>query len=168
MAVDTTRSLLPAAQVWRARPVGVRARLGARGLDDRLAAGENPASDALLACRSAQLVSRRARCRIAEGLERLLSERAARAVYSAAIPFNGQAVKIGRPALQQLARALRAPESAEPQGVAIALLVLTEPSSALYRPAYPEQLYEIAREALIALTPQLSARGLNESAQELG
>jgi hypothetical protein len=30
---------------------------------------------------------------------------------------------------------------------------LTEPSSALYRPAYREELYEVARAALFALGP---------------
>jgi hypothetical protein len=60
-------------------------------------------------------------------------------------------VRIARPALEQLAAALRSRDSVQPQGVALAQLLLTEPSSALYQPADPDELYRAAREALLAL-----------------
>jgi hypothetical protein len=130
----------------------VLARLAAPRLDARLAAGEDPASDPALACRSRRLVSDRSRRRLACGLERSWSP-PGDAVLSAAIPVDGDAVALARPALQQLASALRSRADVDPRGVAIARILLTEPCSALYHPAYPEQLYELARAALLALEP---------------
>ena len=46
---------------------------------------------------------------------------------------------------QQLVHALRAPERVHPRGVAVTRLFLTDPCSALYLPAYPDELHEIAR-----------------------
>jgi hypothetical protein len=75
------------------------------------------------------------------------------AVLSAAVAVDEHAVEAARPALQQLALALRSRADVEPRGVAITRVLLTEPSSALYRPAYREELYEVARAALFALGP---------------
>jgi hypothetical protein len=73
------------------------------------------------------------------------------AVLSAAVAVDEHAVEVARPALQQLASALRSRADVEPRGVAIAQILLTEPCSALYRPVYREELYELARAALLAL-----------------
>jgi hypothetical protein len=73
------------------------------------------------------------------------------AVLSAAVAVDEGAVEVARPALQQLASALRSRADVEPRGVALTQILLTEPSSALYRPAYREELYELARAALFAL-----------------
>jgi hypothetical protein len=73
------------------------------------------------------------------------------AVLSAAVAVDEHAVEVARPALQQLASALRSRADVEPCGVAIAQILLTEPCSALYRPVYREELYELARAALLAL-----------------
>jgi hypothetical protein len=127
----------------------IRARLAAPRLDARLAMGEDPHGDAALACRSVQLVSERSRRRLARGLERACS--AHRAALSAAVPAHGRAVELARPALQQLATALLWADSVEPRGVALATILLTEPCSALYQPACPEELDEAAREAVAAL-----------------
>ena len=67
------------------------------------------------------------------------------------------ALEVARPALQQLASALRSRADVEPRGVAITQILLTEPSSALYRPAYREELYEFARAALFALGSRVAA-----------
>jgi hypothetical protein len=129
----------------------VLARLAAPRLDARLAAGEDPLSDVVLACRARRLVSGRARRRLACGLERAWSIPPGHAVLSAAVAVDERAVKVARPALLQLASALRSRADVEPRGVAITQILLTEPSSALYRPAYREELYELARAALFAL-----------------
>jgi hypothetical protein len=138
----------------------IRVRIASPGLDRRLAAGEDPSSDATLACRSAQLLSKRARRRIALGLKRVLSDRPDRAVCSAALSCNWRAVEIARPALEQLATALRSRDSVHPRGVALSNVLLTEPCSALYQPAYADELYELAREALFALAPDGAASSL--------
>ena len=57
--------------------------------------------------------------------------------------------EIARPPLEQLAIALRSPEPIQPRGVALTRLLLTDPCSAVYAPAYSDQLYDIAREALL-------------------
>jgi hypothetical protein len=129
----------------------VLARVVGRRLDARLAAGEDPQSDVVLACRSRLLVSGRSRRRLASGLERAWSTPAGHAVLSAAVPVDERAVEVARPALQQLASALRSRADVEPRGVALTQILLTEPCSALYGPAYREELYELARAALFAL-----------------
>jgi hypothetical protein len=140
----------------------LRVRLAAPRLDARLAAGEDPIADAAVARRSTQLVSTRVRRRIAAGVERLCSESAERPGFTAAIPVHRRAVQIARPALAQLAAALRSRDSVQPRGVALAQLLLTEPGSALYQPANPDELYRAAREALLALGTGQAARGKPE------
>jgi hypothetical protein len=135
----------------------VLARLAARRLDARLAAGEDPLSDVVLACRSRRLVSGRSRRRLACGLERTWSMPPGHAVLSAAVAVDERAVEVARPALQQLASALRSRVDVEPRGVAITQILLTEPSSALYHPAHREELYELARAALLSLGPREAA-----------
>jgi len=130
---------------------GVLARVAAPRLDARLAAGEDPRGDVVLACRARRLVSWRSRRRLACGLERAWSVPPGHRVLSAAVAVDERAVEVARPALQQLAWALRSRADVEPCGVAIAQMLLTEPSSALYRPAYRDELYELARAALFAL-----------------
>jgi hypothetical protein len=66
---------------------------------------------------------------------------------------DAQALQLAAPALSQLARALRSRDSVSARGVALARHLLAEPSSPLYRPQYPAELYEAAREALLALVP---------------
>jgi hypothetical protein len=129
----------------------LRVRMAAPRLDARIAAGEELSADPHLAHRATQLVSMRSRRRVAAGLERVWRSRCERPVLSAAIPFDRYAVSVARPMLAQLAVALRTRAWVHPRGVAITQLLLTEPSSALYWPAHPDHLYEVAREALFAL-----------------
>jgi len=149
-AIEPARSSRPRA-IATAFVRDVLARVAARPLDARLAAGEDPLSDVVLACRSRRLVSGRSRRRLARGLERAWSMPPEHAVLSAAVAVDERAVEVARPALQQLASALRSRTDVEPRGVAITQILLTEPCSALYHPAYREELYELARAALFAL-----------------
>jgi hypothetical protein len=77
--------------------------------------------------------------------------RSGRAVLSAAVAVDEHAVEVARPASQQLASALRSRADVEPRGVAITQILLMDPSSALYPPAYREELNELAHAALLAL-----------------
>jgi hypothetical protein len=151
-----SRILLPR-RVWM--------HVAGRALDDRLAGGEEPSSDPALAARARYLLSRRPRDTIVRGLERVLSEPTRRASLSAAMSCDPAAVEVARPALEQLARALRSREGLEPRGVAVTHILLTEPLSALYRPAHRDELYEAAREALFALGPD-RARGRTAKPEE--
>jgi hypothetical protein len=150
----------------RARPVptpGILLRLQARSagprLDARIAAGENPRLERALACRSAQLVSKRSRRQLAGGLERLWLSQRGRAAFSAEIPFNRQAVQTARPTLEQLATALRSHAAVQPRGVALTRVLLTDVCSPVYRPAYADQLHDVACEALSALDAHKAACG---------
>jgi hypothetical protein len=129
----------------------VSVRLAAPRLDAQLAAGEDPFSGPALALRAAQLASRRLRRQLAAGLEHAWSGGRERGALSAALPVDATAVQIARPALEQLANALRSRERVAVRGVALTQILLTQPGSALYASRYPEELYERAREALLAL-----------------
>jgi hypothetical protein len=129
----------------------LKARLLAPGLDARVAAGEAASADKLLAIRSRQLSSQRQRRRLAAAVERLDLRPSRRPGISAAIPLEPRALHVGRPALAQLAQALRRPDAVHAQGVALTKLLLTEPASPLYRPRHSAAVYEAAREALLAL-----------------
>jgi hypothetical protein len=118
-----------------------------------LAAGEDPSSDHLLALRAAQLASGRARRRLAAGLERVCRKQDRRVGLSAAIPVHAGAIEVARPALLELAAALRCRRSVRAQGVARAQLLLTEAEGPLYTARRREALYEAASDALLALGP---------------
>ena len=126
-------------------------RLAAQRLDARLAAGEDPLSSPTLALRAAQLASRRSRHQLADALEHAWSRAREADALSSAIPVDAEAVGIAWPALKQLAVALRSRERVGVRGVALTRVLLTEPGSALYGSRHPEELYERAREALLAL-----------------
>jgi hypothetical protein len=155
MAAVATRSVVPATRTarvdgpWRR----VWSRLTAAQLDARLATGQDPRASAAFACRAEQLVSRRSRRQLAAAVERVYLRRHERAAFSAAIPTDGQAIELARPALEQLARALRSGDSVQPGGVALIKVTLTDGMSALYRPAYPEALHDVVRRSLRLLGP---------------
>ena len=112
-------------------------------------------SDVGVPYRARRLVSMRTRRRIASSLELICDGRPELARLSAAAPVDERAVEIARPALLQLARALRSRAGVAQRGVALAYTLVTDPYSALYRPAYRDELYEIARETLFALGANL-------------
>lgn len=126
------------------------------GLDARLAGGEPPSADAVLALRAAQLCASGARTRVANGLERALTDDG-RPGLSAAVPVNRRAVQSARPYLAQLIETLRSPAPVAPQGVARARQLLTDAASPLYPPARPTDLRHAAGQALWELDPALRA-----------
>jgi hypothetical protein len=129
----------------------VSARLHATGLDARLAAGEYPFASPGLAVRAAQLVSRHSRGVLATGLRHALTRDRSDGALSSSVAVDRQAVTLARPALAQLAEALGQRERPGVRGVAMTRVLLTAPDSPLYAARYPEELYEWAREALLAL-----------------
>jgi hypothetical protein len=170
-AVPATGWLAPGAPPWPTPGALLHlwARLAAPRLDLRIAAGADPCLERALACRSAQLVSNRSRRQLAGALERLWSRARQPAGFSAAIPCNRDAVQIARPALQQLATTLRSHDAVQARGVALTRLLLTDMCSALYRPAYTDQLYDVACEALSALDRHHASEASNARTQiELG
>ena len=126
-------------------------RLAAPQLDARLARGEDPFSSPTLALRGARLASPRLRRQLASGLEHALGCHAGGGALSASVPVDAAAVAIARPALEQLAAAVRSRDRVGVRGVALVQVLMTDPASPLYAARYPEELYERAREALFAL-----------------
>jgi hypothetical protein len=134
--------------------LAARVLLTRSGLDARIAAGEDPAADAALTLRGAQLASAGNRRAVADGLERALHRSRRTRSISAAIPVNEEALAAARPAIEQLIAALRGNGTKRPQGVALAAQLLTDAASPLYAPSEVNALYGAARAALLALTPQ--------------
>ena len=124
----------------RARVVS---RMRAGALDARIRAGEPLDVDDALACRAHQLTARRARHMVAEGLERAALRAAlpAEAVITTRIPVQREAAGDAFRPLTTLARRLRDDAGpARPQGVALALRLLTDGAAPLHAPSEPGTL----------------------------
>jgi hypothetical protein len=132
----------------------LQARIAGPSLDARLAGGEQPWSDPVLASRASQLVTDRNRRRLVQGLERALAGPPDRVSFSSAVACNHQAVEVARPALEQLVQALYSRDQVQAQGIVLTHRLLTDPCSALYHPAELDELDEVARQALVALAPE--------------
>jgi hypothetical protein len=131
--------------------LAARVLLTRSGLDARLAAGEDPASDPALTLRSAQLVSAAGRRELARDLERALRHSGRGQSLSAAVPVNQEALAAARPAIEQLIAALRGRAAPRPQGVALAAQLLTEPASPLYTPSEIDATHRAVLAALLTL-----------------
>jgi hypothetical protein len=124
----------------------------ARALDRDLAAGGRPDRDELHASRTLQLLSATYRRQIAEGLEKAVRVSARRrGPELARSQLQRTAIWDERAALLDLATRLLSPRPASAQGVAIAVLLLSEPDSPLHEPARPGAIGALARTALDGL-----------------
>jgi hypothetical protein len=134
-----------------------RTRLSRHHLDGLILRAVARPDDRALALREAQLAGRRERTRAAAVVENALEVRPQRAA-SAAVPVDFAAVAVARPALDELIAMLRSPSPVEPRGVALALRLVGDAGSPLFRPpggadTDREALYREARRALFALAP---------------
>ncbi len=124
-------------------------------LDARLAAGEDPQSAPDLALRARQLCDLDARRRLGRDLLGIL-RRAETWRWSLTSTIAPATAAIGdaRPALIQLAVALRSPEPVRAQGVAQVLVLLRDGNGPLYAHGdEPGALYFAARDAMLAMRP---------------
>ena len=128
----------------------LRTRLHARRLDRELAAGRELASDPLLRVRAEALTSPEVRDRLATRLEQIIGY-AELAPRDAAVPVHVGAVKDSQSALASLAGALRERVPVSAQGVARAMILLTDGAGPLYWRASNLDLGVAARSALTAL-----------------
>ena len=85
------------------------------------------------------------------GSTRALGRKREASALTAAVPVDAGAVELARPVAGAARQRTRSRERVAIRGLAITQLLLTEPGSPLYASRYPEQLYEWAREALLAL-----------------
>jgi hypothetical protein len=116
------------------RGLRLRVRLFHWKLDERLAAGVDPASELALAVRAAQLLSARHRRRLAAAMERLVREADAppHRSFSVALEPARDQVAEARSSLLFLAYLLRHADPAGARGVAIVERLLTDGRSDLY------------------------------------
>jgi hypothetical protein len=123
-------------------------------LDRQLAEGASPVASAALTVHARRITATRGRARVAAGLERVRRDALApRPGYSATIRPHRREALAARTVLDALVRRLRAPERVSARGVALLRVLLTDGSSALYRPGEDGALGSALRSAAIALEP---------------
>jgi hypothetical protein len=139
---------------WQRVSVELIVRWRAAELDRQLAEGASPDAGVVLAVRAGRITGRRGRMRVAAGLARVRRDaQACRPGFSAAVlPHRGE-VLAAQTVLDALERRLRARERVTARGVALLMVLLTDGSSALYRPGEAGALGSELRAAAAALEP---------------
>lgn len=138
-------------------PVALSLRVLVRrtALDARLAEGEDPEHTPELALRARQLRELKTRRPLGRAILAILDRAESRGPsFTSAVPVSREAIDDARPALAQLAIALRSPEPVRAQGVAQVLVLLRDGAGPLYaRDDEPSTLHFVARRALLAMRP---------------
>lgn len=129
----------------------VLARLGAHTLDRRLADGEPPEAGRLLAVRAAMTGTVAARRRLADCWQELLSVATRANVRPGArVPLARSQILAARPEIDRLMAVLTDERPVAARGVAMASLLLTEPSP-VYRVGRPDTTLSQAVEEVIGV-----------------
>lgn len=117
------------------------------GLDQALAAGEDPSRDDLLACRADQLHSEKPRRKIAGALRRAVDEADRPASLRACVPVS-HSVRAVRAPLLILAARLETDPAVGIRGVALANMLVTDSTSPLFGSSTVDEL-EAATDAAL-------------------
>ncbi len=141
-------SRCPAARTPLSRRLA--ARVKRFGLDRALAAGEDPHSDPLLACRAEQLGSAPARRRIAGALRGVVQQADRPVSLSAAVP-TAPSVRALRDTMLTLAARLEGERAVGIRGVAKTNVLLTDPASPLFGSSTVDELEDALEDAIIGL-----------------
>jgi hypothetical protein len=129
----------------------IRGRLAGISLDAALAAGADPNCSPALRERARWLTSPRCRARVAARLAKVADESHWSAIGWSSVVPPAQAALAAAPALLRLAREVIETDDANPRGVALALELVSDGASPLYRgPTIDEVLdaIEAAEDAL--------------------
>jgi hypothetical protein len=111
------------------------ARLRATSLDRRLAAGEAPVSDRLLAARANLIVGRRSRRHLADDWEHLLATARGPVVpRSPRLPVRSSSILAAEREVDEIVAVIRQADRVNPRGIALARLLLTDGGGPLYNP----------------------------------
>jgi hypothetical protein len=127
--------------------------LGA-SLDQQLAAGCLPESTRLLAARARDIVSLPRRTSLSDNWDHLL--RVAQRGSSRRlpnVPLRSAAILAAEPAIRELIERLTAPLPVGARGVAMASVLLTDPTSPVYGRRGPRSLADLLQAAIIQLDP---------------
>jgi hypothetical protein len=127
--------------------------LGA-SLDRQLAAGGRPESTRLLAARAQHIVSLPRRTGLAGHWDHLLRvARRAPSRRTRAVPVRAAAILAAEPAIRDLMECLTAPLPVAARGVAMAGVLLTDPTSPVYSRSGPRSLTDRLQDAIVQLDP---------------
>lgn len=142
-------------------PLSIRIRtwLHRYKVDRELAAGADPNLDPLRRARACELVRESTRHKIADSLERVLRQvDSIPQGRSSQAPIAGGPILYSRSDLETIVERLKAPAAASPQGVAKAVLLLTECTGPLYGGS-EQELARASRAAVHAIDrgPALAA-----------
>lgn len=121
-------------------------------LDEQLASGADPVTDALLWRRAAQLHSRSTRSDLAQTLESALSEARKTWSISARLPLRRAEVRACADDVLALAARLRDDRPIDVQGAAMVARLVFDGTSPMYRDGATSLLYAV-RSARLALDP---------------
>jgi hypothetical protein len=151
----TTTSHKPRARrTESAVALSLRVLLRRRALDAHLAAGIDPDQTPELARRARQLCDLDTRRPLGRAIEAIVARADTPGpTLSGAIPAPRSAIDFARPALTQLAIALRCPEPVCAQGVAEVVVMLRDGAGPLYVDDGESSLYFAARRALLHMRP---------------
>ena len=133
---------------WWAR---VRARAWHWSLDSRIASGADPRTSPALQARAEQLVAPPYRARLAANLELVVAGADEPYALTTAAALRRGPLREARDAVLALAARLRDAGDTRPQGVAIAVSLLTDVAGPLYNPAAEDGIDDTARRATAAL-----------------
>ncbi len=138
-----TGTLFEPARVWLQR--------GA--LDRRLARGADPGASRALSRRARQLMSRRCRSGLAEGIRSIIetAEEDPRRSYSAAVPVRRHDILAEREFLVAIAEDLLSDDELSPRGIALVETLLTDGASPLYSVGPEDELHRALTHARAAL-----------------
>lgn len=129
------------------------ARLFAGSLDQKLASGQHPATNPLLATRAQQLVAARFRRELADSwLDLLVEVRRPRALFDAAVPLVRNRVMGAEPQIRRLAEALVSP-LVSVRGVASAIALLRDGASPLFNRDSELRLTDAVEQIIELLNP---------------
>jgi len=143
----------------RSEPMTLRVRLKTwwhrRRYDERLAAGDDPASSGELSLRAAQLRSPARRIRLASFLDHVVREAfSERPGFTTQAPVRRADVRSCADELSALARRLRERPAVNVRGVAMASQLLNDGTSPLYTETGPSALSDVVHSALRTLDPE--------------
>ncbi len=139
---------LPSAQTPFSRRLA--ARIKRFSLDRALAAGEDPHSDPLLACRANQLGSASSRRHIAAALRGVVHEADRPVGLSASVPTS-PSVRALRDTVLTLAARLETGRAVGVRGLAQTNMLLTDPVSPLFGPSTVDELKDALEDAMIGM-----------------
>lgn len=125
------------------------ARLNATTLDRRLAAGEAPSTDRVLAARADQITDPEKRSKLADDWEHLLrTAHQPIAPRSPRLPLQSAKVIAAEHHVRELVAMIRGPVGVDPRGIAIARLLLSDGTGPLYNPRRAGELVPTLQSAV--------------------